>query len=189
MNFKQKLGYMLIGCLFTIAGYIIASLGGDTTHAQQNEQVIDKIVCRELEVVNKDGKRVVAIGQLWKAAAYGGVVEVYDRKGKRHVQIVAAEGSGSMTVYSENRKEVATIRADSNGGGMSIMDEDGFVFVSGGKVSIGNDAGKKVVGMGVSETGGAVTVRNKDEKVVANMGVTESGDGGIQTYKGGWRTH
>ncbi len=37
MNIKQKLGYMFIGCLFTIAGYILASLGGDTTHAQQNE--------------------------------------------------------------------------------------------------------------------------------------------------------
>ena len=35
MNFKQKLGYMFIGCLFTIAGYILASLGGITTHAQQ----------------------------------------------------------------------------------------------------------------------------------------------------------
>lgn len=37
MNFKQKLVYMFIGCLFTIAGYILASLGGETTHAQQFE--------------------------------------------------------------------------------------------------------------------------------------------------------
>ncbi len=35
MNFKQKLVYMFIGCLFTIAGYILASLGGNATHAQQ----------------------------------------------------------------------------------------------------------------------------------------------------------
>ncbi len=55
MNFKQKLGYMLIGCLFTIAGYILASLGGSITHAQKDEQVLDKIVCRELDVVNKYG--------------------------------------------------------------------------------------------------------------------------------------
>ena len=63
MNFKQKLVYMLIGCLFTIAGYILASLGGSATHAQQNEQVLDKIVCRELEVVNKEGKAVVHINK------------------------------------------------------------------------------------------------------------------------------
>lgn len=32
MNTKQKFAYMLIGCLFTIAGYILASLGGGATH-------------------------------------------------------------------------------------------------------------------------------------------------------------
>ncbi len=58
MNFKQKLGYMFIGCLFTIAGYILTSLGGGATHAQQDEKVLDKIVCRELQVVNKEGKSV-----------------------------------------------------------------------------------------------------------------------------------
>ena len=45
MNFKQKFGYMLIGCLVTLAGYFFASLGGsssppNTAHAQQNEEVI-----------------------------------------------------------------------------------------------------------------------------------------------------
>ncbi len=68
MNFKQKLGYMLIGCLFTIAGYIIASLGGDTTHAQQNEQVIDKIVCREIKIVNNTGKPLLLLGQRKRTA-------------------------------------------------------------------------------------------------------------------------
>ncbi len=47
MKFKHKLGYIFIGCLFTIAGYILASLGGITTHAQQEKQVIDEIVCRK----------------------------------------------------------------------------------------------------------------------------------------------
>lgn len=41
MKFKQKLGYMLIGSLFTNAGYILASLGG-ASHAQKDEQVLDK---------------------------------------------------------------------------------------------------------------------------------------------------
>ena len=87
MNFKQKLGYMFIGCLFTIAGYILASLGGDTTHAQQNEQVIDKIVCRELEVVNKEGISVFDI----KAGEGGGVVRVKNSDG---ISVVNLEGKG-----------------------------------------------------------------------------------------------
>ena len=66
MKFKQKLAYMLIGCLFTIAGYILASAGyilaspnGGWKHAQKD--VIDKIVCRKLEVVNKEGITVAGI--------------------------------------------------------------------------------------------------------------------------------
>ncbi len=59
MNFKQKLVYMVIGCLFTLAGYFFASLDGSvlqTTHAQQNEkEIIDKIVCRRIEVVDGFG--------------------------------------------------------------------------------------------------------------------------------------
>ena len=61
MNFKQKLTYMLIGSLFTLAGYFFASLGGSAlqdTHAQQNgKQVIDEIVCKQIKVVNSFGKR------------------------------------------------------------------------------------------------------------------------------------
>ena len=41
MNFKEKFGYMFIGCLFTLIGYFFASLGGsssppNTAHAQHN---------------------------------------------------------------------------------------------------------------------------------------------------------
>ena len=79
MKFKQKLGYMLIGCLFTIAGYILASLGGITTHAQQDEQVLDEIVCRKLKVVNAAG-----IGGAWMFADKdGGDISVWNAAEKR----------------------------------------------------------------------------------------------------------
>ena len=54
MNFKQKFGYMFIGCLFTLAGYFFASLGGspsppNTAHAQHNEDErhFEKLVCKK----------------------------------------------------------------------------------------------------------------------------------------------
>ncbi len=96
MNVKQKLGYMFIGCLFTIAGYILTSLGGDTTHAQQNGQVIDKIVCRELEVVNEDRK--VAAGII--ASKDGGVIDVFNTAGKPIAGISTDEdGNGIIQSY------------------------------------------------------------------------------------------
>ena len=35
--------------------------GGGATHAQKDEQVLDKIVCKRLEVVNKEGTTVAGI--------------------------------------------------------------------------------------------------------------------------------
>jgi len=147
MNVKQKLGYMFIGCLFTIAGYILASLGGDTTHAQQNEQVIDKIVCRELEVVNTAGNVVASIA--------------------------SSDNGGIMSVQNTAGKVVAFISATDKGGGMSIQ----------------NTAGKNIVAISATKDGGFMGVQNTAGKNVIRFGVTEKGNGGIQTYKDGWRIH
>lgn len=67
MNFKQKLAYMAIGCVFTLAGYFLAILGTGGINLQnasaqdKTKQVIDEIVCRKLKVVNPDGKTVAIL--------------------------------------------------------------------------------------------------------------------------------
>ena len=116
MNFKQKLGYMFIGCLFTIAGYILASLGG-ATHAQQNEQVIDKIVCKQLEVVNKAGKRVVNV---WtNEIGKSGVIDIFNTEEKVVVEIGANEHGGIMGVLN-----------NAGNGGVAIgVTEDGKGYI------------------------------------------------------------
>ncbi len=170
MNVKQKLGYMFIGCLFTIAGYILASLGGDTTHAQQNEQVIDKIVCRELEVVNTAGNVVASIA----SSDNGGIMSVQNTAGKVVAGIAVTEhDSGIMSVQNTAGKVVAFISATDKGGGMSIQ----------------NTAGKNIVAISATKDGGFMGVQNTAGKNVIRFGVTEKGNGGIQTYKDGWRIH
>ena len=170
MNFKQKLGYMFIGCLFTIAGYILASLGGGATHAQQKEQVIDKFVCRKLEVVNKEGKRVLNIG-------------------------VDANGDGEMVIRDAAGYEVVNIAVTENGGVMFVRDAAGRSFVEifstndGGIIAVSNAAGNRVAGIVATENGGSIEAKNAARKAVAIMAATEDGNGVIQTYKGGWRTH
>ena len=72
MNFKQKLGYMVIGCLFTILGFLIATLANNLpqdTYAQENgKEVIDEIVCKKIKVINRFGRTMVEI----KGSDYGG---------------------------------------------------------------------------------------------------------------------
>ena len=143
MNFKQKLGYMFIGCLFTIAGYILASLGG-ATHAQQNEQVIDKIVCKQLEVVNKAGKRVVNV---WtNEIGKSGVIDIFNTEGKRVASIGATEDGGGIAVFNTEEKVVVEIGATEDGGIMGVL----------------NNAGNGGVAIGVTEDGKGY-IRTSDE--------------------------
>ncbi len=135
MKFKHKLGYMFIGCLFTIAGYILASLGGITTHAQKDEQMLDKIVCRELEVVNKEGKVVAGI----VATEAGGGIAVFNAAEKGVIGIIAnKDGNGSISVLNASGKGITGIGADKDGNGV---------------VSVQNAAGKGVAIMAVDEDG------------------------------------
>lgn len=184
MNFKQKLGYMLIGCLFTIAGYILASLGGNTTHAQQNEQVIDKIVCRELEVVNKTGKPVVHI----KTSANGGLVNIYNDKEKRIANIGAErhmQGDGMVGVWNKNGDPVGTLYANFDGNGViDLRNKDGHIIaILGASVRKGKgilelfNKEKLRVGMAATESGGIVSVSNNDGISVVNLEAKFSGEG------------
>ena len=67
MNFKQKLVYMAIGCVFTLADYFLATLGTGGFNSQNastqagDKQVIDEIVTRKIRVVNDAGETVVVI--------------------------------------------------------------------------------------------------------------------------------
>ena len=144
MNFKQKLVYMLIGCLFTLAGYFLASLGNNeipNAHAQQNEkQVIDKIVCRELTVVNENGTPIANLKSDEKDPFFplpGGSLRFYNFEGQETVRLDSSiSGSGSLRFY--NLKGQETIRLDSSPATLSLNDLEGksavFLAATGGAV-------------------------------------------------------
>ena len=170
MNFKQKLGYMCIGCLFTIAGYILASLGGITTHAQQDKQVIDEIVCRHLKVVNAVGNEVAGIGVDEDS---DGIISVYNAAGKIAARIVVTENGGSIGVHNAAENSVVTLGAIEDGGGIAVY----------------NAAEKTIGSIVATENGGIIGANNAAGKMVAGIGADKNGDGVIQSYKGGWRIH
>ena len=135
MNFKHKLGYMCIGCLFTILGYILASLGGITTHAQQEKQVLDEIVCRHLKVVNKEGTTVAGI----LATEDGnGDITVYNKAGKGVVSITTTFENGGLVVKNAEGNGAAVIHATTGGGRMSVANAASHIVVRIGADKDGN---------------------------------------------------
>lgn len=127
MNIRQKLTYMLIGCLFTLSGYVLSNLFNNPTHVQaQGEKVMDEIVCKKLTIVNDDGKQLVSIGSSSNGKTAGmaimnadgnmlaligsedggkiGVVEIANADGKRLVGIGSVGGSGVMLIHDHKRE-------------------------------------------------------------------------------------
>ena len=203
MNFKQKLGYMFIGCLFTLAGYILASLGDGAIHAQQNEQVIDKIVCKQLEVVDANGKSVIELktGNLFGGgqisvknsegingliieAFAGGMINVYDCiKGKRQVGIwgkADVGDAGMVAVYGNNQRNPVVVMRKSIVGG-------------GGIITVANEENKIAATIGSNVDGtGYLSVHAKDGRNLVTIKSKENfpNDGLINVYnhKGEWRS-
>ncbi len=201
MNFKQKLTYMLIGCLFTLAGYFFASLGGSalqTTHAQQNEkEVIDEIVCRNIRVVDPDGETVVSIGSNF----FGGMVEVINPKQDRtSVALIWANKHGGRMITRNNAgKTVVEMGAEIAGwGSVEIyappLSEKENIFIGGGAIAFTNSDGKEAVSLGTTLVNGVgfIDVNNKKGNDLVYIGATKGrpNDGLINVYnhKGEWRS-
>ncbi len=175
MKFKQKLAYMFIGCLFTIAGYIIASAGYIIASPMgwklAQKDVIDKIVCRKLEVVNKEGITVAGIYSK-------GAIEVRNPLGKRVVGIKAdVHGKGVIEVSNGAGNEVVGIKADADGNGAIEVRNP---------LEVRN--AKRGVDIFVNENGGVLIVYNAAGDPIAGIVVNKDGDGLIESYKGDWRT-
>ena len=60
MCYRQKLGYMVLGAGIVAVGIIIGQIITPDIEAQNNG-VFDKITCRELEVVDKDGEKAIVL--------------------------------------------------------------------------------------------------------------------------------
>ena len=193
MNFKQKLVYMLIGSLFTLAGYFLATLANNQptdAHAQDSTtKVFDKIVCKELDVVNKDGYSVVSIGI---DVGGEGSIDICNKDGELSMGLTGL-GGGIMSLY--NREDLSVL-LDGESGGLYLYHIDGKRSVS----LVGHDSSllfynrdeKQVVKLDAIDSG-ILNLYNKDGKNLVDIGSMKDSpnDGLINIYnfKGDHRSY
>ena len=110
MNMKHKLTYMLIGCLFTLAGTVISNLTNIPTQAQ-DDKVIDEIVCKTLRIVNDEGKQLVGIGSV--VGGKGGFLDIGNANEKRLLSIRSSvDGKvGLVRTFNADANLLVGIRA------------------------------------------------------------------------------
>ena len=164
MYFKQKLAYMTIGCLFTLAGYFLATLGGNgytPTNAQTQDnatQVTDEIVCRSLKIVNTAGEIVADLSS-------EGAVALTLRKYYKGSILTRTRLSALGITFSEGQ------RFDDNKGQLAEM-LPGYLYIRGYDHSI------KFIN-------GSISIFNKGEnEIFTNVfqaGIHNKGGGMIET--------
>ena len=187
MNFKQKLGYMVIGCVFTLAGYFLTTLGAggfnpQNATAQDNvKQVIDEIITRKLKVVNSEGKTIAFLGEDENG---NGALSIFNKaSGSRVGCDFDKNGDGRLFIGSRSGKVIAALGALDGNGGLSISNKMGKPVASlsvhndAGNLSITNKSGKIIAALGAFEGYGTLIIGNKSGKIVAGLGVED--DAGI----------
>ena len=116
MNYKQKLGYMALGAGILALGIIIGQWGTPDIKAQSTDLSADfddidappsnrrfnKITCRELEVVDKNGNKAIVLftGGVFR----GRGIKIYDRKGNPTVVLSSDDLSNKLYLIDSQSK-------------------------------------------------------------------------------------
>ena len=153
MNHKQKLGYMALGAGILAVGITIGQFVTSDIGAQHNG-VFDKLVCRELEVVDKDGKSAIVLG----GNDIANSVVVYnphlDRPG---IQLFSSKVINSIDVFDQSGVP---------GMAVSLESMDGAV----NSVSVNNQRGDTVVRLlsreGTNDVNGLQIMDNQRKEVI-----------------------
>ena len=123
---REKLKYMFLGGLLTLAGFMFGSMNSDTA-AQFGHETIDKLTVGEL-IVRKD-VRVVSddmdtrVHISWDRS--GGRVITYGPNAKGAASILVAEGNGIVTTQGAKEKTGASLMVNEGGGVLSLFAPDG----------------------------------------------------------------
>ena len=126
---REKLKYMFLGGVLTLAGFMFGNMNSDTT-AQSGYETIDKLTVREL-IVRKD-ITIMREGMepqvLISSDRNGGRVITYGPKGPKGMgaaSLLVAEGNGVVTAQGAKGKTGGSLMVNEGGGVLSLFAPDG----------------------------------------------------------------
>ena len=191
---------MGLGAVIMLVGLAVGAIVSPPLIAQRDD-VFGDIQCTGLTVVDKQGKRAVAlssslIGNMvavyneqgpWGVALWshvlGNNVIVNDKQGDAAVKLVNDEDLGnSVAVLNKQGNEAVALRTDEHGGIVNVSGKDSgsasmFTIANSGVVRVKGKDGGGVV-MATNEHGGTVGVSGKDSKVSGRAEIKTDEHGG-----------
>lgn len=166
-----KVTYMGVGVLIAFTAYLLGNVNNNI-NAQPQPQlpVIDKIVVRQLEVVDANGNTIAVLGKRDLPLGMADILRVYDGAGKSIIVLAQGPDGGIVHVFDkEGKNSGASLGTSADGGVVSVSGkEGGQSFLQGGVVRVYDKEG----GSSLLQ-GGVVSVHHKESKsgVVLNTDV------------------
>ena len=178
---------MGLGAVIMFIGLAVGAIVSPPLIAQRNG-VFEKITCREIKVIDKDGNEAIRL----YTTKHGGDIRMESKDGGIASMGIDEHG-GVVGVVGKDSGSGAVMHTREHGGVVKVMVGKGIVSAAmstdehGGVVGVMGKDGE-ITSMGIDEHGGIVSVFNNQGKPRAVMGITESGNGVVNTWdKNGYR--
>ena len=153
MNHKQKLGYIGLGAVIMALGIIIGQWVTPDIEAQNNG-VFDKITCREIEVIDKDGNEAIRL----YTTKHGGDIRMESKDG-RIATMGIGESGGEFYLFGKGKsldKGTVSMRTDEDGASLAVSDR----ILSSARVSMFATDGIAMIDVEVEDGGDATMYAN-----------------------------
>ena len=165
-RFRERLKYMVLGSLLTLAGFMFGNMNSDT-EAQLGSETINELTVRELTVLkditirNNSGDSLVII----YGNEAGGHVTAYGPGGGASLSV--NEEGGIIIARGPDRKKTASLSVNEEGGIITARGPEGKASVTlaiskeGGEVSVSNRQGDPRAGFGIIDDKGIAFLVNR----------------------------
>ena len=195
MNYKQKLGYTVLGAVIMLVGLGLGAIVSPPLIAQRND-VLDEIRCSSLTVVDKRGEPVVVIA----SNEEGNGMILYDQAGKDAAILHTKADGTTLSIYRPGGTRAASLVSNEDGGGLGLFDNEGEVAINaqvadkfGRFVQVYNAEGEGVITLGAFEEfdSNLITVRDQAGALAVVLDSTMLGNNATVYDTAGnikWRT-
>lgn len=120
MNYKQKLGYMVLGAVMTLVG-VVVSVFSPSLNAHDSEY----IVCKGLTVVDNKGNDAIRL----TVSERRNLIVVYDKTGKRAIGLHTGETGTGLIIETRGNEIILSDKAGQEGVGTLYADEIGSSLI------------------------------------------------------------
>ena len=150
MNYRQKLGYTVLGAVIMLIGLGIGAIV-TTPLVAQNDGLFDEIQCSRLTVVDNYGKPAVILSS---NEVDGNFMLLYNLAGKRAAVLLADDNRAKLSLYNQAGKDAVRLESFDGSRDIALYDE----------------SGNKAIGLIAAEDfGRMVQVFNKEGKLAVEL--------------------